>query len=400
MFSPSGRLLTHQVLQQVPATTTAVCHVDLGVIWDNYRTLQKLAGTSREVGAVVKANSYGLGAKEVVKTLLKTGCRHFYVAYPGEALELRGSVLPKEERGDGSKLFVLTGLLPHSEDVFVENKLVPFLGSLDEIERWNATGKRLGRRLDSVVHVDTGMARTGLEIDELKHLAAESLEHLNVLFVASHFASSDEDGHPQTGEQREAFGSISSLMLPIPQSVPRSLANSCGIAYTSEAHCQHVRSGLGIYGLARIAGIRSALRCSVRLSARVISVRTLESGRPVGYNARFRIKGPSRIATVGVGHFDGLSQAATNRFSFRDPVSGVVVPQVGTVSMDLTGVDVTKISSRTVVPGDWLEYVYDVESAESLASASGCSVYEVITRIGSRHHRVYTSEGHQTNQIK
>ena len=50
----------------------------------------------KEIMAVVKANSYGFGAKEVVKYLSKNGVKIFAVACLEEALELREAGIKDE----------------------------------------------------------------------------------------------------------------------------------------------------------------------------------------------------------------------------------------------------------------------------------------------------------------
>ncbi|HWT42276.1 MAG TPA: alanine racemase, partial [Sphingopyxis sp.] len=62
--------------------------IDLAAIAANYRLIAGRVAPAA-VGAVVKANAYGLGAAEVARTLYEAGCRLFFVAHPGEALALR-----------------------------------------------------------------------------------------------------------------------------------------------------------------------------------------------------------------------------------------------------------------------------------------------------------------------
>ncbi len=64
------------------------------------------------VAGVVKADGYGLGARQVAGALYQAGCRHFFVAYLNEALAIR-DVVP------GAMLAVLGGLIPGTEDAYV-----------------------------------------------------------------------------------------------------------------------------------------------------------------------------------------------------------------------------------------------------------------------------------------
>src|SRR5690606_3190569 len=106
--------------------------IDLGAIRHNYARLGEIAGSP--VGAVVKANAYGLGAERVADALYLEGCRNFFVAHLGEALNLRPH-LPTD-----ATLYVLNGLLPGGEDVSAANGTVAVVNSIGQIAAWSQTG--------------------------------------------------------------------------------------------------------------------------------------------------------------------------------------------------------------------------------------------------------------------
>lgn len=389
------------MLHTIPVSATALCSVDLQAIRSNYRRYQEklIQGTStghRRVGAVVKANAYGLGAEAITKALLREGCRDFFVAYLSEAVELRATSLSTKQispiTSDPVRLYVLAGLLEGMEPEFAQHQLIPCLGTRDEIARWNRYAQRVGKKLPANLHVDTGMARTGLEASEWLSIEQQSFDALDVQYLMSHFASADEVDHPQTTEQLVTFRRVVDHARKL--GLQRfSLSNSWGGAYTSHDDCQLARVGLGVYGLAMPKSNEDALACAFRLSGRCIGVRTIEKDQAVGYNARYRAKSSrERIATLSLGHFDGLSQVGTNSVVFRHGPTGSIVPSVGTISMDLTTVDVSSIPHSQIAPGDWFDYVWSRESAYELAKSHGSSVYEVITHIGSRHCRVYEND--------
>ena len=57
--------------------------VDRSVIQSNWRWLRERAGVA--AGAAVKANGYGLGARETAESLIEVGCRDFFVSTWSEA---------------------------------------------------------------------------------------------------------------------------------------------------------------------------------------------------------------------------------------------------------------------------------------------------------------------------
>ena len=58
--------------------------VDREALADNWRALDRLSG-SASTGAAVKADAYGLGARQAVPILARAGCRDFFVAHWSEA---------------------------------------------------------------------------------------------------------------------------------------------------------------------------------------------------------------------------------------------------------------------------------------------------------------------------
>src|SRR5690242_18416571 len=81
--------------------------IDRSAIQANWRWLQQRAGVA--AGAAVKANGYGLGARETVEALIEAGCRDFFVSTWAEAEQL--GPLP-----DGISLVVLHGVGPEDAE--------------------------------------------------------------------------------------------------------------------------------------------------------------------------------------------------------------------------------------------------------------------------------------------
>ncbi|MGI9507728.1 MAG: alanine racemase, partial [Geminicoccaceae bacterium] len=68
---------------RVDTAARGVLSINLDALSNNYRLLVKEAAGS-EVAGVVKANGYGLGAREVAACLRTAGCRSFFVAHANE----------------------------------------------------------------------------------------------------------------------------------------------------------------------------------------------------------------------------------------------------------------------------------------------------------------------------
>jgi alanine racemase len=350
-------------------TSQAILEVDLAAVAANWRTLQARHAPG-PVAGVIKADGYGLGARQVGAELHAAGCRHFFVAWLNEALAVR-DVLP------GAMLAVLGGLIPGTEEAYFSHDLTPVLGSLDEIDRWRGSGR------DAILHVDTGMSRLGLDAGALTELAQDHsrLDGLPIRYVMSHLVTSETAEHPLNQLQRERFNTACA-MLP---RAPTSLANSSGIFLGARYASDLARPGAALYGINPTPGKPNPMRGVVRLSIRVLAVRDVAIGASVGYNATWVAERPSRIATAALGYADGFHRSLSGRGSVC--FDGTPVPLVGRVSMDLTTFDVT--DHPAVQPGDWLEVLGPHLSPDDVATAAGTNGYEVLTSLGRRFHRVY-----------
>jgi alanine racemase len=361
-----------------PPGTSAVLEIDQAAIIANWRDLSaRHAGGA--VAAVVKADAYGLGAALVAPALFAAGCRHFFTAHLGEALALR-PLIP------GAMLAVLGGLGPAPGadviEAFVHHDLVPVLGTFAEITTFAAAAGRLGRRLPAILHIDTGMARLGLDDAELDRLAQapEPLQNLDLRFVMTHLVAAETAEDPLNAAQRQRFAQACARLPP----VKRSLANSSGIFLGPAFASDLARAGAALYGINPTPHAANPMRLACRLLARVLQVRDVPAGAPVGYNATWRAARPSRIATLGIGYADGWPFRLAGRGSaFFD---GAPVPLVGRVSMDLTTYDIT--DHPGIGPGIWLELIGQAMPPERVAALLDTSPYEILTGLGARIARV------------
>ncbi len=350
-----------------PAGALAVLEVNLGAICANYRAL-----CARHVGpvaAVLKADAYGLGAAQVAPALFAVGCRHFFVALLDEALTLRPLV-------PGAMLAVLNGMVPGTEDIYFNEAIDPVLGSLAELQRWGGRGP-------AILHVDTGMARLGLDREELQRLAADPglLFGLTPRYVMTHLVAAEDPADRANAEQRGRFAAVRS-MLPL---WPTSFANSSGIFLGPDFASDLARPGAALYGLNPTPGQPNPMQTAVRLTARVLQVRDLSVGESVGYNATWCAARPSRIAAIGVGYADGWARALSSRG--HAIFDGTRVPLVGRVSMDISTFDATDLPG--LVAGSWLELIGPSHPPDAVALEAGTNGYEILTSLGRRYARIY-----------
>jgi len=345
--------------------------IDLGAIAANWKRLSAAAPGAR-CGAPVKADAYGLGARQVVPALYRAGCRDFFVAHPGEALAIR-DVVPGDAR-----LFVLHGLAAAAEEMAAAG-IIPVLSTAAQLRDALALAERRGG-LGVALHVDTGMNRLGLDMAEAGAMAG-NLGKLRVELVLSHLACADIPGHPLNPLQLDRFRDV---IRHFP-GVTHSLANSSGIFLGPDYHFGLVRPGAALYGINPLTGKANPMRPVVRLSAPVLQVRRVDAPGTVGYGAEHAVAGPAVIATVAVGYADGYPRALGGRGIAL--IAGTRVPIAGRISMDLITLDVTALPPGTVQPGSEAVLIGEGLDVDELGALAGTIGYHILTSLGPRYTR-------------
>lgn len=351
--------------------------IDLDAIAANWRALRDRAAPA-ECAAVVKADAYGLGIRQVAPALERAGCRTFFVAHLAEGVALRRVLAPDRT------VFVLNGIPPGTASVFVRHDLLPVLNSLGQIAEWRAAAIEAGRPLPASVQIDTGMSRFGLSPHEVSALAGrpDGLAGIEIRLVMSHLGCADTPDHPANEEQLASFERLASLLPP----APRSLAASSGIFLDSRYHLDLVRPGVALYGVPPTMQRPNPMRPVVRLQARVVQTRRIQTGDWVGYGAMFRATRLTDVATVAIGYADGFLRASGGGVASL-PDGGPMLPIIGRISMDSLAIDVTGVPADKVRDGMLLDLIGPHRPLEDAADAAGTIGYELLTSLGNRYHR-------------
>ncbi|WP_431859981.1 alanine racemase [Azospirillum sp.] len=360
------------------ALAGALLTIDLDAVAANWTLLRDRVGGPARCAAVVKADAYGLGAARVAPALFAAGCRTFVVAQLEEAVALR-AVLPPD-----ADILSLGGLPPGGAAVFAAHGVTPVLNHLGDIEAWTAFCRGRGEALPAAVHIDTGMNRLGLGPDELDRLAEqpERLAGMTVRLWMTHLACAEADT-PMNAQQLGRFR-MAVARLP---AAPASIANSSGIFLGPAYHFDLARPGCALYGVNPTPATANPMRQTVRLDARVLQVRSVDTAMTVGYGATHRVAGKGKIATIAVGYADGYPRTLSGRGHVF--VGGVPAPVVGRISMDLITVDVTALPESALAPGALVELIGPNRPVDTVADEAGTIGYEILTSLGRRYHRVY-----------
>jgi len=323
--------------------------ISVTAILHNLRVIRRHIGVRRQVLAVVKSHAYGLGPVPISRALAKAGAEWFGVTCANEGVELR-------EAGIRKRILVLTGFWPGEERRLLQHGLTPTLtrvGDLGPLERAAKSMRGKPARARFHLKINTGMNRLGISASEVDAFASALADspHLQLEGTYTHFASAEDFTSEQTAGQerlfRECLGRLRALGVS-PGIVH--MANSGAICARPSTWEDMVRPGAILYGYHQgFAPLEKKLEVMkqmplepcLALRARIISLRDAPEGQAVGYGARFVTARPSRIAVINAGYADGIVRQRTNRGCVL--LRGRRVPLVGTISMDLTAVDVTDV---------------------------------------------------------
>jgi alanine racemase len=352
--------------------------VDLDALAANFATLRAEAGAA-EIAPVVKADGYGLGAAAVALRLWAEGARRFFVARVGEGERLRAALGPHRP----AEIFVLDGAPQGALPRIAEAGLTPVLNTLAQVEEASAFSGPRGR-LPVALHIDTGLNRLGLRIEEAEALAGakDRLSGLELGLVMSHLACGPTPGHPMNRRQLEAFRTASALF----PDARRSFANSAGVFLGPDFHFDVARPGITLYGGGPQERHDPRIGPVARMEAPILQVRAVPPGESIGYDATFTATRPTRVAILPLGHADGVLRALGGKgFAWFE---GARRPFLGSVSMDLVAIDVTGCEAAR--PGAWVELIGPNALVDDIAAAAGTISYEVLVRVSGRAERSYS----------
>lgn len=347
--------------------------VDLQAFRDNYRLARELSGA--RALAVIKADAYGHGAVRCAVALAEEA-DGFAVACIEEALELRAA-------GIQAPILLLEGFFEAAElPLIVEHKLWCVAHALWQVEAIEQA--KLNAPVTVWLKLDSGMHRVGLHPADYAQAYQRLLASGKVAKVVlmSHFSSADELDNPRSQEQVNQFLAASEGL-----AAEVSLRNSPALLGWPQMPGDWVRPGIMLYGASPFEYSQAEadrLQPVMTLASRVISVRELPAGEPVGYGQTFVTDRPMRIGVVAMGYADGYPRHAPTGTPVV--VAGKRSRLLGRVSMDMLCIDLTDVPEASL--GSEVELWGRQVLATEIASAAETIPYELFCNL-KRVPRIY-----------
>ncbi|MDR1488653.1 MAG: alanine racemase [Holosporales bacterium] len=351
--------------------TSPCATISLSAIKNNYFYVKNLAEKGVVCSAVVKANSYGLGATKIASMLYNDAdCRDFWVAYIEEAIELREMGIPKN-----ANIYYLQGFLKSHIKAIRHYSLTPVINTNEEFECVK------NNCIEIVLHVDTGITRLGIrDITPI----LKNIEKENIKYIISHLACADEPGgHLMNTKQKEEFDNI--LRKIKKNNIKAGISASAGFLLLPRQDYSYniIRPGAFLYGIHFGDHFSQNV---LTLTAKVIQRYKVPNGTSVGYGAtHVTVKKDSELAVISIGYSDGIRKNLGNsrgKVMFYDSKgTQYSAAIIGAISMDMIVCDVSNIPMWiTRVYND--AYILDSKyTINEMAKDAGMTPYEILTSI-------------------
>lgn len=358
--------------------------IDVGAIADNIQLLRARLAPGARFLAVVKADAYGHGARDVLGEAVRQGAWGGAVALPEEGAQLR-------EAGASCPVLVLGGADAACARAAVEYGLSQAAPDVDTLRLLSEAARALGRPARAHVKLDTGMGRIGarheVELDAmLDFLDAHREVELEGAFT--HFARADErgaDAEAYTRAQARRFVELCGRITARGFRPIRHMANSAAMIRYPEYDMDMARMGVSMYGFSPFI---EGLKYAQRWVTRALFAKRVGEGAAISYGGTFVTRRESLILTLPVGYADGYLRAWGNRASVL--VRGRRAPVVGRVCMDQIMVDATDVPGAQAGDEVVLMGAQGDEriTPEELADIAGTIPYEVMLGVHARVPRV------------
>ncbi len=352
---------------------------------NNVELLKKFTPGKTLFCAVVKANAYGHGVREVT-SILEDKVDWFAINSLDEGLELR-------EFGITKPILVLGYVPVERLQEAVEASLILTVYNRETVERLSQF-----KSIASIpvhVKVETGTGRQGIMLEELESFLTyiKRYRNINIDGISSHLANAEDPlnidySYNQIREFKKAIEIAHSLGIK-----PKVLhiASTAASMLIPESRFSMVRHGIGLYGLWPSKQTHLVISTKnptfpnlepvLTWKTKIAQIKNMPEGSFIGYGSTYKTTRPTRLAILPVGYADGYSRSLSN--SAYVLIKGKRAPLLGRVCMNIIMVDITDISDVKLEDDVILLGKSGDEqlSAETMAGWAGTINYEIVTKI-------------------
>jgi len=314
--------------------------IDLDAAAENLRAVRRLVGAERKIFAVLKADGYGFGAREMAEVFVASGADALAFADLADAVWTR-------RQGVSLPILVFPNSLPEAAGEAIAHRLTPTLTDLEEAHAYDAAARE---PCEVFVKVDAGLQRLGVPAEgAVKVIAAiAALPRLRLGGVCTHLHAPADADPAYIDWQFQRFTAVLDGLAEAGVQVPVKLAASSPLLMQHRhTFLTAADPGSMLYGVPQSFGRAPAvpLRPVFRaLKACLICVKDLEPRERFAAEAPFPVPAAMRLGIIPLGTADGLGHLHDGRVL----VHGRAVPILAGPSLEHTRVDLTSVPDARV----------------------------------------------------
>ena len=233
------------------------------------------------------------------------------------------------------------------------------------IERLNSAMK-FAKELNIIAKIhleaETGMNRSGLNIDELNQAIAiikENIEHIELAGFCTHLAGAESvSNHLRIQNQLKKYKKML-MTLEANELHPKykHVANSAAAFVYPKARMDLVRIGIMLYGFwsssevyVQYTNLKSnklnPLKRVLKWNSQIMSIKKVKSGEFIGYGISYLAQTNITTALVPVGYSFGYSRSLSNKG--RVLIRGCNCNVIGIVNMNMIIIDISHVDNAKV----------------------------------------------------
>ena len=367
----------------------------------NIKQFRGLVKGQTKIAAVIKANAYGHGDKEVAK-ITTPYVDYFQVDSIEEAERVRGV----------TKKPILIFGYTNEDGIKRAIKIDVILAGFDLVHllKINHIAGILKKKVKVHLAIDSYLGREGIMPSQVDNIIKEIINLKNIILdgVYSHFANIEDTMNSTHANRQidtyhkcvEIFRTNGYKNLPTltreQAGINTHISATSGILVYEKGENLHsiVRLGIGLYGmwpsehLEYLNKKKIILKPVLKWVTHVAQVKVIPANYPIGYGLTYITKKATKIAVVPQGYADGLTRSLSNNGEFL--IRGKKVKILGRVAMNMTVVDVSHIKDimsedEVVIIGTQGKVQITVEE---VANRMNTINYEVTTKISALLPRV------------
>ncbi len=352
--------------------------VNLANVRHNYAYLCQQAAPAA-VGAVLKADAYGLQVEQIAPVLEQAGCRWFFVADWQEAARLQPYIQHSQ-----SRIVILGGVLTGADHLPVKNH-VPILNGLADVKYFHQLAQQYKTKIPVIIHIDTGLHRLGLTAEEIGVLKENPnlLNGLDIQFWMTHCIEPDQKDPALALAQYESVQKLVKDLL----AAPLTFSNSGIFSLDEKLKGQLIRAGESLYGVTAFTDHLPGLKPVLQWHAKIIKHGRAAAGSGFGYNAAYRTDYAMPYAVVGAGYADGLKPDHDKKLCFY--INDIPCPVLGTIAMDLTIIDTSSVPENVRDQSMQVEILGKNQDLNKLSAHFKTCPHEILVDISRRAARTY-----------